>query len=119
MEQQIVMHLTPAEFKQLIKEGIREAEQEKAEQLNKILDDENLLVSPKDSLSEIVGDINYLLTEWAKSTGFGANFEWRYTPEGIKELHIRDVAPIKSLPKDQAAVAVAEVQKVMEKLDGE
>lgn len=89
----------------------------KNEALLHIINTNSLIPDAKGSLQVEVDLFNELLCMWEDRTGHGANFEWFYETSGKKRLRIKDVAPILTLSKDKAAVAVAEVQKVMETLD--
>jgi hypothetical protein len=93
-------------------------ESSKNDQLRKILQSMELLSDPTVSLEDYVEHFNTLLTGWELSTGYGANFEWYYTPEGKKRLRIRDIAPQQALDPDRVSNQIKLVQETMETLDG-
>lgn len=90
---------------------------DKQKAISAILKASELLIDPKKNLEMIVEMFNSELATWSASNNYGANFEWRYQPDGKKVLVIKDCSEISTLPKDKAAVAVVEVQNFMEKLD--
>jgi hypothetical protein len=65
-------------------------------------------------LDRIVNDFNTRFTAWEHKYGAGANFAFRYTPEGTKVMHIIDIGTVSPLSADAAAQAQREVPGMIE-----
>lgn len=81
-----------------------------------ILGNMKMFLDPKESLEELLAFFNAGFAEWS-STGYGANFDWKYGPKGFKELHIRDIGKIETLPEDKTVIKIKEVEEVMNGLE--
>ena len=81
--------------------------------LYSILEGCELLKPPRPLLEDIVYIFNASYKKWSKDTRYGANFDFRYNEDGIKELSIRDCEKIATLPEDKKAQRVKEVEGVM------
>jgi hypothetical protein len=60
-------------------------------------------------LKDIVDEFNKKMKDWAWSTGYGANFGFRYGDYGAKYLMIMDVAPIPALPEDKKVLSAESI----------
>lgn len=92
-------------------------EEEKNSKLAYIMSQEGWLQTPRDRLNDICEVFNSLIKDWSTSTGCGANFMWQYDDKGMKKITITDIAELKPMKPEEAAVAATEVQKKMESLD--
>lgn len=82
--------------------------------LESILEGVNLLAEPKSQLDELVDAFNACYGNWSRKTGMGANFDWRFAKDGLKELVVRDLGKIETLPEDKLAIRVQETIDALE-----